>query len=332
MQKLNIFMLTLIIVATLVRPVISVPIYLDKINTGVECTVTNSQSSITVKDAYTLLQEVPSQEENLTYSIPLRSVTDYMNYFVRWNRDGIYLSTVTPLIARYVIGYSNQQRTIEAVYIVPPDYTQTILTTFALHGFEDAYAGDGQLLVDIAELVIKHYSDQPELLQFTRLIVVPCVNPDGVYASARKLGLGRYNTQGIDLNRDFDYNWSYIAGNKASPSSTGDKPFSGTESIVLRELVLKEDPDIVLDFHGWYNCCFTDDLDMRNIFNQNLNLGSPTIRPKGLNPRQGYFFGWASQYARAALIEYPLKDTDVLVDKTILALDQIIQKQQIFDT
>ena len=143
-----------------------------------------------------------------------------------------------------------QERPIEAVIFSPPNYTKTILCVFAIHGFEDAYNNDGQQLVEIAEQLITRYSSQLEIINFTRLIIVPCANPDGVYAGVIKNGYGRCNAQGIDLNRDFDYNWSYIG---VPRFQTGYKPFSAPESQILRDFVLIEKHDVVLDFHGWLN-------------------------------------------------------------------------------
>lgn len=322
MRKIKIFMLTAALITAFVQPVMSVPIYLDQENTGIETFFIDGQSYITAKDAYTLLNDSPSPGEDTSYLIPLQPFIDHMSYYVQRAKDGIYLNTNAPVITRQVIGYSYQQHPIEAVYMVPPDYKQTILITFALHGFEDQYNGDGELLVAIAQQVIKNYSDQPELLLFTRLIVIPCVNPDGVFFGVSKNSFGRCNAQGIDLNRDFDYNWAYISNSRYQ---TGTQAFTTPEAQILRDIVLKEKPDIVLDFHGWLNCCYSSDLELKNSIVSAFSLGQEKVAFPGYKPKQGYFFGWASQYAMAALIEYPFMDSSILTDQTMQVLNQLIQ-------
>jgi hypothetical protein len=227
-----------------------------------------------------------------------------------------------PVIYRQIIGNSYQNRPIEAVYLTPPSHNQTILATFAIHGFEDQYYGDGIILTHIAEQVIKYYSEQPELLKSTRLIIIPCVNPDGINASLSNNGFGRCNAQGIDINRDFDYNWDkiYTRCNK-----TGDTPFTTPEAQVLRDIVLKENPDIILDFHGWLDCCYSSDSELKSFFVNSLNLGEEKQALQGYKPMQGYFIGWASEYARAALIEYEYNDAYTLSTQTIQAFNCLIQ-------
>lgn len=189
---------------------------------------------------------------------------------------------------------------IEAVYFEPENYSQTVLSVFALHGYEDWYDKDGQILVDIANAVIEEFTNNPELLKDTRHIIVPCANPDGLLYGYTKDGYGRCNSEGIDLNRDFDYNWAKIDNPRWR---TGEAPFSAVESRALRDLVLRERPDIVFDFHGWLDCVYTKNMD-GELIRSKLKLGHPKPALPGFKESQGYFYAWAGQYAQSALIEF----------------------------
>jgi len=200
-----------------------------------------------------------------------------------------------------VIGNSSRGNIIHNVIITPKNYDRTMLITFAVHGFDGAWDKDGASLVQIANNIIREFSTYPEELQTTRLVVVPCVNPDGIWYGQSENGIGRCNGQGIDINRDFDYYWQYSSDSKYH---TGSAPFSTPEARILRDLVLKEKPDIILDFHGWSNCTYGD-VELSNYFNKKFNMNNlnPKSQDKIYLPQ--HFVGWGSQYGRAVLVEYP---------------------------
>jgi hypothetical protein len=200
-----------------------------------------------------------------------------------------------------VIGHSSQGANIYNVIITPPNYNKTLLLTFAMHGFEGSWNNDGGALVQIANDIIREFSNHPEELQDTRLIVVPCVNPDGVWYGKSDRGFGRCNSQGIDINRDFDYHWEY---NSDSKYRTGNAPFTTTEAKILRDLVLKEKPDVIIDFHGWLNCTYGD-AELAKYFDKAFDIRHQSSISDDKVYMQQYFTGWASQFARTAMVEYP---------------------------
>jgi hypothetical protein len=176
-----------------------------------------------------------------------------------------------------------------------------MLLTFAMHGFEDSWDNDGASLVQIASDVIKEFSSHPEELKTTRLIVVPCVNPDGTWHGRTANGFGRCNGQGIDINRDFDYHWEFC---NDSRYHTGNTPFATPEAQSLSNLVLKEKPDIVIDFHGWLGCTYGD-TELGDYFNKAFSIEHQGTTLKDNVYMQQFFTGWASQFARAVMVEYP---------------------------
>jgi hypothetical protein len=200
-----------------------------------------------------------------------------------------------------IIGYSYQGSKIYSIVITPENYNNTMLLTFAMHGFEDAWNNDGAALVQIAYDVIKEFARNPEGLKSTRLIVVPCVNPDGTWHGQSGNGFGRCNAQEIDINRDFDYYWT---PNYESKYRTGSVPFSTPEAQVLRSLVLQEKPDIIIDFHGWLNNTYGDK-ELGEHFDKAFNIKHQGSANDNNIYLQRYFTGWASQYARTLIVEYP---------------------------
>ncbi|NLV21735.1 MAG: hypothetical protein GXY49_07090 [Syntrophomonadaceae bacterium] len=200
-----------------------------------------------------------------------------------------------------VIGYSYLDTAIKSYTIAPPNYNKTMLLTFAMHGYENGWDKDGAALVQIANDVINEFAGSPGELKETRLIVIPCVNPDGLEVGQSSCGFGRCNAQGIDINRDFDYYWQYCS---AGMYRTGNAPFSTPEAQILRDVVLKEQPDIIIDFHGWLSCSYGD-AALTDYFNKAFNTRRQRPNTMDNTYMAQFFAGWASQYARSALLEYP---------------------------
>jgi len=200
-----------------------------------------------------------------------------------------------------IIGYSYLGTAIQSYEISPQHYNNTMLLTFAVHGFDDGWDKDGVALVKIGTDIIKEFSGHPEDLKETRLIVIPCVNPDGIKFGQSNNGFGRCNAQGIDINRDFDYYWQPCDESKYR---TGKAPFSTPEAKILRDVVLKEKPDIIIDFHGWLTCTYGD-APIADGFNQAFGIQRKKQNLTDNAYMAQFFTGWASQYARTVLVEYP---------------------------
>jgi g-D-glutamyl-meso-diaminopimelate peptidase len=125
-----------------------------------------------------------------------------------------------------------------------------VLMTGAIHGRE--WVASDLLLRLIRELSAEF--PFPKL----SLTVVPMVNPDGVVAAERQLDRDhkdrqKSNSRGVDLNRNFDAAWN-TAGTTPEPDFTdgnypGETAFSEPETRALRDLVLEQDPAVLLDWH-----------------------------------------------------------------------------------
>lgn len=174
-----------------------------------------------------------------------------------------------------------------------------ILLVFEIHGFEDAYEKDGQLLVDIAECIFDYYKDNNDALNGCELYIVPSANPDGLLDGYTNNGFGRCQSSGYDINREFDagkWTRNYTPRNK-----TGPQPLTSPESKALAELVLSIKPDIVVDFHGWLGMCFGSK-DLSDYFREFHDM----TYAGAFGSTNGYFAAWAKRKCgRALLYEFP---------------------------
>ena len=155
----------------------------------------------------------------------------------------------------FVFGTSESGRDLVCHTIGSADAPCSILLTFAVHGFEGARDHDGEVLVEIAQNLIDHYSTHPESLSGYALHIIPCVNPDGLLDGTGEETVGRLNAKGIDINRDFPERWTRktIAKNR-----TGDAPFATAEARAVRDLTGKLKPTYAVDVHGWINGVYGD--------------------------------------------------------------------------
>ncbi|OJU14239.1 MAG: hypothetical protein BGN88_12400 [Clostridiales bacterium 43-6] len=208
--------------------------------------------------------------------------------------------------------------------------TQKLLAGFAIHGWEDSYAKDGQVLVDIGNTVADYFaSNQTQLYNF-ELIIIPRMNPDGLDYGTTNNGPGRCQTSlGIDINRDFDTN--FVA--QTDPrNKTGSVPFGSPEAKAIRDLIVAQKPSIVLDFHGWLDKTIGDP-QLAKIIGDTMGITSTSQFTTGFN---GYFAPWAGKYSqRTMLVEYPvscaLGSKAAYITKTQNALSKIMQTYSVME-
>lgn len=212
-------------------------------------------------------------------------------------------ATVAVKITASNYGTSGNGVNLKVVKIEPlVESTAKVLATFEIHGFEDAYSKDGQVLVNIGNSLIEYFSVNPEKLGSTTLYVVASANPDGLSDGWTNNGPGRCQiSKGVDINRDFDYYWIKRANGRNKTLS----PFSAPESTALRDLVIDVQPNDVVDIHGWLGTTYGTS-SLCKYFQNAIGIG----RSSGLNGVSGYFSAWATKYAtRTALIELPSTKT-----------------------
>ena len=220
----------------------------------------------------------------------------------------------------FVYGQSVLGRDLICYSIAPKSYDKTILLEFEIHGFEDEYEHDGQVLVDTANKLIKYYSALDDLNQ-TRLLIIPSSNPDGLADGTTNNGFGRCNADGIDLNRDFDANYvpTLTKGRNYTPYA-----FSGKESRALRDLYYEYKPDIVIDVHGWESSVIGDDR-LKKVFNEELGLRISSSFTS--SNAKGYFSNWAHQQGSLAMLLEFTSSTSIDMTKLETAINRLINDQ-----
>jgi murein peptide amidase A len=109
------------------------------------------------------------------------------------------------------------------------------------------------------------------------LWVIPEMNPDGVAADSR------YNAHGVDLNRNFPYEWS-------QSSTSGSKVLSEPESKAMAAFLDKYRPHTVVIFHSPFDAVdYSQGADPAAVRYLAKAAG---FAAKDLGPRPGELTGW----------------------------------------
>src|SRR5690606_35258620 len=98
-----------------------------------------------------------------------------------------------------------------------------------------------EVALAIAEALVDGDGTDPvvtEWLDHATAWIVPYVNPDGVEAGVR------YNARGVDLNRNYDYEWSAVE------HASGMAPFSEPEPRAIRDTFHYAPPMLGLSLHA----------------------------------------------------------------------------------
>ena len=139
-----------------------------------------------------------------------------------------------------VIGTSSDGRDLGALWVgVDPSLGAPTLRVLGAHHGDEWSSFEVALAA--ATALVESYGEDlaiTELLDEQTIWVVPYVNPDGVMAGSR------YSATDVDLNRNYDYQWS------ATAFRPGDAPFSEPETRAVRDLGLWTLPHASLSLHA----------------------------------------------------------------------------------
>ena len=102
------------------------------------------------------------------------------------------------------------------------------------------HGSDAPSTEDVAEQLVAYLGDNPSVVPSeVSVTVIPSLNPDG----AAKSGVaGRFNNNNVDLNRNFDCEWSATGMWRDQEVSGGSRPFSEPEAQALQEYVNTYNP------------------------------------------------------------------------------------------
>lgn len=157
-----------------------------------------------------------------------------------------------------IIGMSVQNRPITAYHYGTGD--TELLFVGGMHG---GYSWNTPLVAfELMDYLEENPGSIPENVMVT---VIPVLNPDGLYATVGTAGRfssasvpteagatvpGRFNANNVDLNRNFDCEWSANAVWQDKAVSGGSAPFSEPESQAFKSYVEANRPSAVV---VWYS-------------------------------------------------------------------------------
>lgn len=150
-------------------------------------------------------------------------------------------STPYPDTRRFSLGQSAEGRELWAWRF--GDGPHRIVLVGGIHGGYEANTAR------LAELIVRHFRlHPPDVLPGIQLVVIPAANPDGL-ARGEELE-GRFNANGVDLNRNWGCGWSTEAILHDIPVDPGPRPFSEPETQALRAYFIAEEPEAVIFYHS----------------------------------------------------------------------------------
>ena len=221
-----------------------------------------------------------------------------------------------PQSIRTVAGTSVEGRAIEAY-----TYGNGITHLLFVGGIHGGYEWNSVLL---AYTFIDYLEANPNVIpEGVRVTVIPSANPDGLYAvvgkegrfttadvpaSVATPGLGRFNANGVDLNRNFDCKWKPEAVWRGTPVSAGTAPFSEPEARAIQTYVGGQNPVAVVFWHSKSNAVYASECeagilpDTRTLMNTYANAaGYPAVDVFGAYPVTGDAEGWLASIGIPAI-------------------------------
>ncbi len=166
-----------------------------------------------------------------------------------------------------VIGKSVEGRDIEA-YTYGTGATHVVFAG-GMHG---GYEWNSVLL---AYQLMDYLDAHPDFVPTNVSVsVIPVINPDGLFTIIGKTGrfrleevpegdhsAGRFNANGVDLNRNFDCKWQSKSKWRDREVSAGAEPFSEPEAKAVRDFMLSKRPSAVVYWHSQANAVYASECE-----------------------------------------------------------------------
>jgi len=167
------------------------------------------------------------------------------------------------------IGTSVEGRAINAyTYGAADENGKHIIFVGGMHG------GYEWNTVSLGYAFLDYLDTNPEFVpDNTEVTIIASINPDGLQKVVGKEGrfvpvdiastvdqsIGRFNANGVDLNRNFDCKWKPESTWRNKVVSAGTKAFSEPEALALKNFVSEAAPDAVIFWHSQGNSVFASE-------------------------------------------------------------------------
>ena len=132
----------------------------------------------------------------------------------------------------------------------------TLMLVGGIHG-----GWESNTVALINELIAYFEANPGDIAPGVRLLFVPVANPDGLLRG--RVEAGRFNANGVDLNRNWGCGWSADARWRDQAVNAGAAPFSEPETRALAALIEAEQPATVLFYHSFADGIFAGDCEGR---------------------------------------------------------------------
>ncbi len=151
------------------------------------------------------------------------------------------IATATLPASTLLVGHSVAGRGIIARRV--GNGPRTVMVVGGIHGGWEANT------VRLVNELIAYFEDNSQILppEFS-LLLVPVANPDGLIRGQTEAG--RFNANGVDLNRNWGCEWSRDAVWRNQPVDAGPEPFSEPETRALSAFIQNTRPETVLFYHS----------------------------------------------------------------------------------
>lgn len=179
--------------------------------------------------------------------------------------------TRTPLPSSFIFGKSAEGRDLLAYR-----YGRGRRWIMLVGGIHAGFEANTTALME--RLRLEWQNNPNEILPDVSFIVIPRLNPDGDQRG--RIIEGRFNGNGVDLNRNWGCDWEETAEFANGPVNPGFAPFDQPETAALAALIQETQPSAVLFYHAAANGVF------EGICGDNPDLSSDLAQ----------VYGFASEY------------------------------------
>lgn len=179
-------------------------------------------------------------------------------------------TVVTPATSTVsVVGSSAEGRSIEAHTFGSGEHK--LLFVGGMHG---GYEWNSVVL---AYDFIDYFHENPALIpDSVTVAIIPNLNPDGVFEIVGKegrfaaadvaatevaLAAARFNSNDVDLNRNFDCKWAPESSWRGQTVSAGTSAFSEPEAVALRDFVTTFQPNAAIFWHSQANTVYASECE-----------------------------------------------------------------------